>query len=109
MRAFLLFIGWSSIISSFVDGALGFYALWIISSSEITDFYLSLDVFLKQYVEFIYWVKQVALLVMPKAIAIWLFGIPALIYFPVRILISIVIGWWALNKIKSIDVQRKII
>ena len=44
MRAFLLFIGWSSIISSFVDGALGFYALWIISSSEITDFYLSLDV-----------------------------------------------------------------
>lgn len=108
MRAFLLFIGWSSFFSSFVDGALGFYALWVISSSDIINFYLSLDAFLKQYVEFIYWVKQVAFLIMPKSIAVWLFGVPALIYFPVRILMSIAIGWWALKKVESIDAQRHI-
>jgi hypothetical protein len=107
MRIFLLFIAWSSFLSSFVDGALGLYALWVISNSDITIFYLSLDAFLKQYVEFIYWVKQVAFLVMPKEIAIWLFGIPALIYFPVRILMSIAIGRWALKKVELIDVKHQ--
>ena len=105
MRTFLLFIGWSSIVSSFVDGALGLYALWVIINSDVLSVYLSLDGFLKQYIEFLYWVKQVALVVMPKGIALWLFSLPALIYFPVRILMSMVIGWWALNKVKSIEVQ----
>jgi hypothetical protein len=33
-------------------------------------------------------VKQVAFYVMPQGFANWLFGIPAAIYFPVRILMS---------------------
>lgn len=105
MRTFLFFIGWSSIVSSIVDGALGLYALWVILNADVLDIYFSLDRFLKHYVEFIYWVKQVALFVMPNAIALWLFSIPALIYFPARILMSMVIGCWALNKAKSLKVQ----
>lgn len=61
--------------------------------------------FLQQYVAFIYWVKQVALIVMPKGLALWLFSIPALVYFPVRILMSIAIGWWAFKKVESMNVK----
>ena len=108
MRQLLIFIGWSSIIGSFVDGALGVYALWVVIDSGVIDFNLTLDKYLKNHVEFIYWVKQLALFVMPKGIALWLFSIPALIYFAVRILVSLAIGWWALNKVKSMEAQRAV-
>ena len=98
MRSFLLFIGYSSYIGSMGDGLLGLYALWVLISNELALLSLSLNDFLAQYVEFIFWVKRVAFYVMPQGFAKWLFGIPAVIYFPVRILMSLVIGWWALKK-----------
>jgi hypothetical protein len=98
MRGFLLFIGYSSYIGSMGDGLLGLYALWVLISNELALLSLSLNDFLAQYVEFIFWVKQVALYVMRQGFANWLFGIPAIIYFPVRILMSLVIGWWAFKK-----------
>jgi len=98
MRGFLLFIGYSSYIGSLGDGLLGLYALWVLISNNLALLSLSLNDFLAQHVEFIFWVKQVAFYVMPQGLANWLFGIPALIYFPVRILMSVAIGWWALKK-----------
>ncbi len=96
MRKFLLFIGWSSIVGSVIDGLLGLYAAWVVIQGAEPQ--ISLDAFLKQHVVIIYWVKQVAYQVMPNGFVTWLFNIPALIYFPVRILMSVVIGWWALRK-----------
>ncbi|MBQ4832297.1 hypothetical protein J8L70_03495 [Pseudoalteromonas sp. MMG010] len=98
MRRFLLFIGYSSVIGSFGDAGLGLYALWLVASTDFVSMAISLDEFLKNYVTYIYWVKSIAFIVMPKGVATWLFSIPALIYFPIRILMSMVIGWWALNK-----------
>jgi len=51
-------------------------------------------------------VKQVAFYVMPQSFANWLFGIPAVIYFPVRILMSLIIGWWALKKAAQLKAER---
>jgi|TARA_R110000803_G_scaffold76020_4_gene140430 hypothetical protein len=98
MRTLLLFIGWSSIIGSFADGALGLYVLWLAMTSDVVEAVISLDLFLKNYVNFIYWVKSIAFAVMPKGFAGWLFSVPALAYFPIRILMSIIIGCWALKK-----------
>jgi len=98
VRFFLLFIGWSSVVGSFGDGALGLYALWVAVLSESVELSISLDAFLRQYVEVMYWVKQIAYYVMPQDFVKWLFGLPALVYFPVRILMSVIIGWWALRK-----------
>ncbi|MEI8640419.1 hypothetical protein P4S68_02370 [Pseudoalteromonas sp. Hal099] len=58
----LLFIGYSSYIGSVGDGLLGVYALWVLISNNLALLSLSLNDFLAQYVEFIYWVKQVAFL-----------------------------------------------
>lgn len=102
MRAFLLFLGWSSVIGSFFDGALALYALWINHQADWQLLNISVDNLLAQYIEFIYWVKQVAYYVMPETIVIWLFNLPALVYFPIRIVTSIWIGYWALAKAEQI-------
>lgn len=49
-------------------------------------------VFLAQYAELIYWVKQIAFYVMPHGFDNWLFGVPAVIYFPMPILMRLVIS-----------------
>lgn len=91
-------LGWVSVIGSFGDAALGLIALWHTIVTGAAPPSISLDAFLKEYLGFVYWVKQVAYYVLPSGFVNWLFGLPALVYFPVRILLSAVIGWWALRK-----------
>ena len=98
LRQTLLFIGWASIVGSFFDGALWLYSIWVVVVNASVAVGVSLDEFLRDYVAFIYWVKQVAFYVMPKGFVTWLFGLPSLVYFPARIIMSLVIGWWALKK-----------
>ena len=107
MRAFLLFIGWSSVLGSFADGALWLYALSIVANADWSNLAISVDIFLKQYLEILYWVKQVAYYIMPNGFVSWLFGLPALAYFPARILLSMVIGWWALKKAAQLAQQHE--
>ena len=98
MRTFLLILGWSSIVGSFGDGALGFYVLWVNFLTDWSLLSISIDEFLKNYVQLIYWVKKVAFYALPENIVLWLFDLPALLYFPLRIIMSVIIGWWALSK-----------
>ncbi len=102
MKMFLLLFGWSSMIGSVGDGALGLYTVWVNYQNEWSLVGISLDDFLKEYVPFIYWVKQVAFYVLPEGLAMWLFSLPALLYFPVRIVVSVLVGWWALSKAKQL-------
>ena len=103
MRTFLLFIGWSSLIGSVGDLLLGSFAAYLVTFTDTVATTISLDIFLRDFVPFIYWVKQVAYYVIPTPIVIWLFNLPALLYFPVRILISLVIGWYAFKLVKNMD------
>ena len=98
MRLFLLILGWSSVVGSIGDGALALYALWINVMDNWTSINISVNDFIRDYVAIIYWVKQVAFYVLPETVVLWLFSLPALMYFPIRIIMSIFIGWWALTK-----------
>lgn len=102
MRNFLLFLGWSSVVGSFGDGAISLYVIWINFQNEWAFLYISINEFLKDYVPFIYWVKSIAFYVMPDNFVLWLFNLPALFYFPVRIIMSLLIGWWALSKAEQL-------
>ena len=106
MRLFLLILGWSSVIGSIGDGTLGIYSLWVVAQSGWVDLNLSVDLFLQQYVQFIYWIKQIAYYVLPENFVIWVFNLPALVYFPVRIVMSIIIGWWALSKAAQLSNKK---
>ncbi|XQF94270.1 hypothetical protein ACOBV9_18885 (plasmid) [Pseudoalteromonas espejiana] len=57
-------------------------------SNNLALLSLSLNDFLAQYVEFYLLGEAGCVYVMPQGFANWLFGIPAVIYFPVRILMS---------------------
>ena len=103
MRIFLLILGWSSVIGSFADGVLGLYAVWLNFINDWALLTISIDDFLKNYVQIIYWVKQIAFYILPESIVLWLFDLPALWYFPVRILMSVIIGWWALSKASQLS------
>lgn len=103
MRLFLLIVAWSCVIGSFFDGALMLYALWHVVVTGAAELGISIDMFLKQFVSLIYWVKQVAYYVMPKGFVTWLFGLPALMYFPIRIVVSAFIAWWAFAKVEKLD------
>lgn len=73
-------------------GLLSLYALWFLISNYLALLSLSFYGFLAQYVELIDWVKQIAFYVMPHGFDNWLFGAPAVIYFPMPILMRLVIS-----------------
>lgn len=102
VRMFLLILGWSSILGSLGDGAIALYALWVIGSNGWLETWMTVDTFLREHINFLYWVKQVATRVMPQPIVSWLFALPALAYFPARIVLSCLIGWWALAKARTL-------
>lgn len=108
LRLFLLIVGWSSIIGTFGDGSLGLYAMYIAAQTDWVEITISVDSFLKSHVEFIYWIKQIAYYVLPQSVVSWLFNLPALIYFPCRVIMSVFIGWWALSYASKLTKQQTV-
>lgn len=101
MRRFLLAFGWLSVIGSIGDGAIALYALWIVGASGWGTLGIEVGSLLEQHLAFLYWVKDVARIVLPVSIVTWIFSLPALLYFPVRVAMGCVIGWWALSAAKK--------
>jgi hypothetical protein len=97
MRSVLLFIGWASLVGSFLDGAIALFALWIVADGSWAEPALSVDTLLRTHLPFIYWVKQIAFHVLPNGLVVWIFALPALILFPVRGIVSMLIGGWVLS------------
>lgn len=52
--------------------------------------------------------KDVARYVLPASVVTWVFNLPALVYFPVRVVMGCVIGWWVLAKAKSMGSSKSV-
>ena len=103
MRRFLTVFGWLSVGGSIGDGAIALYALWVAGSGGWADLGLEVGPLLEQHLPRLYWVKDVARFVLPSSVVVWVFGLPALIYFPARVAIGCVVGWWALATAKRMN------
>lgn len=103
MRKFLIIIGWASIVGSIGDGLIGIYALGIIGREGWEDISMSVDTLLREALPFLYWVKTLAAMVLPGKLVEWIFAMPALIYFPGRLSLSLLIGLWAFSTAKKME------
>ncbi|WP_143703952.1 hypothetical protein [Luteimonas cellulosilyticus] len=102
---FLLVLGWSSFVGSIGDGAIGLYALWVVAASGWDDPGLQVGALLQAHLPALLWVKAVAAHVLPAHVVAWLFALPALLYFPARIVMSGLLGWWALATARTLGAR----
>jgi len=109
MRNFLLILGWMSIIGSIGDAVLVLFALWLIGRGGWTNIGLEVDSLLQQHLPFLSWIKELAIFVLPDSAVWWIFNLPALVYFPVRVAMGSVIGWWALAMVEKTKTPAKIL
>jgi hypothetical protein len=108
MRRFLLIFGLLSVIGSVGDGLISLYALWVVGSGGWADPGIQVGPLLEQYLPALYRVKDVARYVLPASVVTWVFNLPALVYFPVRVVMGCVIGWWVLAKAKSMSSSKSV-
>ena len=108
MRRFLLIFGWLSVIGSIGDGIISLYALWVVGSGGWANPGIQVGPLLEQHLPALYWVKDVARYVLPASVVTWVFNLPALVYFPVRVVMGCVISWWVLAKAKSMGSSKSV-
>jgi len=105
MRKFLLFIGWASVLGSLFDTLIAVHALVIIAGDGWNNLMMSVDEHLRAHLTFLYWIKDVAYVILPNGFVDWIFALPALVYFPIRLVLSIVVGAWALSTARKMQQQ----
>lgn len=97
MKKGLIIFAWVSILGSVGDGLIALYAAYLAAFDLGVSLSISVENLIRDHINFLYWVKKIAYYVMPSNIVTWLFALPALIYFPIRVVTSIFIGWWVLK------------
>ena len=101
MKKGLIVFAWISILGSFGDGLIAIYASGLALFDATVEIEISVESLIKNHIGFLYWVKKIAIYVMPSNVVTWLFELPALIYFPIRVISSVLIGWWVLRIAKK--------
>lgn len=94
MRGFLLALGWSGFIGALLDAAIAAFALWLVFVAGLAEAGMSVDEHLRRHLAIFYWIKDLAFYLMPDGVVNWLFGLPALLWFPFRIAVNFAFGGW---------------
>jgi hypothetical protein len=93
----LIIFAWISIVGSVGDGLIGLYGLIVLISDPSVTVAITVEELIKNYISFLYWVKSIAYYVLPENVVAWIFAIPAFIYFPMRVISSVVVGYYVLK------------
>ncbi|NKC01768.1 MAG: hypothetical protein GKR90_25165 [Pseudomonadales bacterium] len=105
MRKFWLSFGWMGAIGSVIDALIVIYAVMIILTTADYGWTLSSEILFRDHLTWLYWVKQLAYLFLDADFIDWVFGLPAVVFFTVRIVVSGLMGKWAFNQAARIDAR----
>ena len=96
MRTTLIVLAWLSFVGSLFDGAIALFHVGLAVTAH-ADWGISVYTHMQDNLPWLLWVKDIAYLVLPDEFVDWVFDLPNLVYFPVRIITSILFGWRALT------------
>lgn len=97
LKKALIIFAWVSIFGSIGDGLITLYGGYLVLFDPLVQVGITVEHLISDHIDFLYWIKQVAYLVLPSRVVNWLFELPALVYFPLRVISSLLIGWWILK------------
>lgn len=102
MRGFLTAFGWLSVAGSILDAAITLLLVHFVAIGAAPAS-MTVDDHIREHLPFLYWARDVADVVLPQPFVLWLFGLAALVFFPARLVVSIVLGGWALAAARRLN------
>ena len=102
MKTFLLIIAYLCIWSTPIQIGICFWALFIVFNTEATILSLTNDLFLSQFLPWLYaWVKPLTYYIFPHIFANFLWSLPVFIHQLLKAFFSTWLGFWLLLFIKK--------
>ncbi len=92
--------GCVSVIGAAVDGVVAAALTLLITQGRATTA-IRIDGHLADHFPHHYWIKDIADLALTERPALWVFALPVMVFFPVRIVLGLVIGAAALHAARA--------
>ena len=91
---FLLSVYWMAIVGSIAQSIVILASIWILSTSSYSFFELDVNVFFTEFFPMFLWVKTFIIFVLGDVGSLIL-TLPMLIVAPLKLVLGLVIGYWA--------------
>ena len=93
-----------SLFGSAAETVILFHALWLMVAGQAAWGITGLA-YITTHLSFFYWVIDLAYAVFPDGFVSYLLTWPVVLFYPVRIVVSILIGIWAFRKARMLKDQ----
>jgi|TARA_B100001964_G_scaffold159908_1_gene175594 hypothetical protein len=102
MKRFLLVIAYILIWTTPLQIGFVFWALWVTLSTDATILSLSNDIFVSEYLPFLYkLLKPLTYFVFPDGLAGFIWSLPVVIHASLKTVVSAWLGFWLLRRAKK--------
>lgn len=104
MRTALLWFAWISLLGSAGDGLMALIVTGFVASGAASPA-ITVEQHLSAHMPWLMVVRDIGYAFLPARLVDWIFGLPALAYFPARVVISTVLGVWAMRAARRMDAR----
>lgn len=109
LRLILIFLAWSGVIGGLIDGLITLYAAWEIAKDTNIGVRVTVETHISMHLPFLYFLKELGYALAPNALIDWIFALPALLYFPFRVLVNLLFGWIMLKWANRLELAERVL
>ena len=102
-RIFLLILGWESLIGSIIESVVLLHAVWLIIFGQ-SEWDMTVQAHLYEHLQIFTWLVKLAYALFPDDVVSHFLSWPVLVFYPVRVTASVLIGGWALSTAKRMKI-----